>query len=334
MPSSGPPRPSAGILDLNSTAFSGEASFSFAIFSGQAKFTSMPSSKDITFSPTTFSGKADFFTATFSGPAHFRSGAFSGGDLVQSSGMTDFKSAIFEGPAIFEATIFNHGADFSDGSFAAQTVFKGAQFRQRVPKFYQRVLHQDTSFTTEQNHWPTITAAIAEESKRAYTRLRQLMLELEKPDDAHFFFRQEMRCKAYLEGLFYAVINRLFAFFSNYGHSLGRPVAGLAFLWLIPAMFYYGSGVFFDGTHRIGCYVGWDASPPGCAEATIGAGARALGFSFSNLFPFGLTFLHFGPDFMRSLGPCLQLLAGSQTVLGFVFLFLLGLGLRNRFRLK
>jgi hypothetical protein len=33
-------------------------------------------------------------------------------------------------------------------------------------------------------------------------------------------------------------------------------------------------------------------------------------------------------------GPWLSFLAGTQTVFGFILVFFLGLGLRNRFRLK
>lgn len=43
---------------------------------------------------------------------------------------------------------------------------------------------------------------------------------------------------------------------------------------------------------------------------------------------------YFVPDPVVDLSPYVGPLAGTQMVLGFVLLFLLGLGLRNRFRLK
>jgi hypothetical protein len=68
------------------------------------------------------------------------------------SGWADFESATFSGPADFKFASFGKWAVFADGAFGAQTVFKDARFRREVPKFYQRELNQDTSFTTAESH--------------------------------------------------------------------------------------------------------------------------------------------------------------------------------------
>jgi len=96
-----------------------------------------------------------------------------------------------------------------------------------------------------------------------------------------------------------------------------RPACGLLGMWLVPAMIYLGALVrpFHDGTS--------DLSWPG-----------ALGLSFANLFAFfGLNGLYF-ETVIDGFGPWLSFLAGLQTVTGFILVFFLGLGLRNRFRLK
>ena len=78
-----------------------------------------------------------------------------------------------------------------------------------------------------------------------------------------------------------------------------------------------------------------------CAERVTGAPladlvtlVSSLGLSFANMFSFlGLQRTFFQTE-LDALTGAFQTLAGFQTVMGFVLLFFLGLGLRNRFRLK
>jgi len=58
----------------------------------------------------------------------------------------------------------------------------------------------------------------------------------------------------------------------------------------------------------------------------------AMGWSFATIFPFfGFQRLYFDNE---NLDGVLQCVGGAQTVFGFILLFMLGLGLRNRFRLR
>ncbi|WP_157932934.1 pentapeptide repeat-containing protein [Roseovarius salinarum] len=305
---------------FNEAHFAGSAFFDTAHFAHGASFEAAHFARGASFEAAHFAGHASFVTAYFVGAADFLSATFSGWAVFGSatfSGGADFGSATFSGPAVFRATTFSHLADFSDGAFGAQTVFKDARFLEAVPKFYQRELHQDTSFTTAESHWPTITPGIAEEGKRAYTRLRQLMLQLEKPDDAYFFFRQEMRCKEFEEDHWWnRVPIALFRWLSDYGYSVAQPAAGLVLWWLVPGFLYL--------FHFAGGIIG------GTAPVSV---VGPFGLSFANLFAFlGLHRVYFG-DVLPGLPGWLQALAGAQTVAGVVLLFFLGLGLRNRFRL-
>ncbi len=194
--------------------------------------------------------------------------------------------------------------------------------------FYQRDLHQNTAFTTEDDHWPEITKENAADGKRAYTRLRQLMNALHKPDDEHFFFRQEMKCDAVLKTGWDRFIVQSFGRISDYGYGVTRPAACLTILWSVPAAIYTG---WLGGA----CWLARTGQTEACFVARGEAFVQGMGFSFSSLFGFfGLQRLHFDRAFWDSLPTALHALSGAQTVLGFVFLFFLGLGLRNRFRLK
>jgi len=62
--------------------------------------------------------------------------------------------------------------------------------------------------------------------------------------------------------------------------------------------------------------------------------SEALACRFGNTFSFlGLQKTFFEGE-LKAMDGWFQTLAGFQTVMGFVLLFFLGLGLRNRFRLK
>jgi hypothetical protein len=206
-------------------------------------------------------------------------------------------------------------------------VFESARFVGGVPAFYQRQMHQDTTFCTHGFRWPVITAANAGDGKRAYARLRQIMNELQKPDEEHFLFRQEMRCKAHEEEWWNRWPIRAFGAFSDFGYSVVRPL-----LWLL-ALWFGTAGVFYHVAFSPACYVGYGLGPDGCGAKTLAAMGQALALSFTNIFPFGLNRLYFA-DVLKDLPGGLQVLGGAQTVVGFVLLFFLGLGLRNRFRLK
>ena len=79
------------------------------------------------------------------------------------------------------------------------------------------------------------------------------------------------------------------------------------------------------------CYWHYLATQTGQALAL----GTAAAFSFSNLFQiFGFGRLHFDTLVMKDLPTVLKVYAGVQTVAALPLLFFLGLGLRQRFRLR
>jgi hypothetical protein len=72
----------------------------------------------------------------------------------------------------------------------------------------------------------------------------------------------------------------------------------------------------------------------GTPGADFWALLSSFGLSFANMFSFLGLQRTFFEDELGEMNGALQFIAGVQTFMGFVLLFFLGLGLRNRFRLK
>jgi hypothetical protein len=62
---------------------------------------------------------------------------------------------------------------------------------------------------------------------------------------------------------------------------------------------------------------------------------KSLGLSLANtLNVFGFRKEFIDPDTLHKLPACIKVISGFQTIIGGALLFLVGLGLRNRFRMK
>lgn len=138
------------------------------------------------------------------------------------------------------------------------------------------------------------------------------------PEEEHFFFRREMSFAARSGSWMSRAPYRLFGLISDYGHSILRPTLGLLALWLIPAMFFLIAFAWLD-----------------VLNGAAWRGVEPFSLSFASIFKiFGFHGLYFGSDYMQDLPMWMQALSGFQTIMGFVLLFFLGLGLRQRFRLR
>lgn len=321
-------------VDFSKYVFFGDVNFSESIFADRADFekthfSNMSNFSDVIFCGVTnfvktrFSNKVSFVKASFS-PALFSRARFamvadfSGAHF---SGQVNFHGAHFENHTIFNESRFFNLANFSSCKFEAKTRFKGAYFQTEVPEFHATQLYPDTVFPTSDkmmDHWPPITEEVmpAGDQKRAYNCLRLFMSKHQQIDEEMFFHRQEMACKAEIETGLVRYLFKAYGAVSDYGSSVVKPLVGLGV-----NLFIGWVGFLF--------YLNW-------AKDTLEVNPIwvAFGVSFSNIFAFfgfGRLFLH---DLLKSMPDCMTLLAASQTVFGFIFLFLLGLGLRNRFRLR
>jgi hypothetical protein len=125
-------------------------------------------------------------------------------------------------------------------------------------------------------------------------------------------------CAARIGSWWGRFLYQLFGLLSEFGYSIARPSWALGAAWLVGFLPY----------HR------WLMRTPEAAAETSPI-FTAAGFSFSNLFGFlGFSRLYFSTEFLNALPTLLKVIAARQTVAGVILLFFLGLGLRNRFRLK
>jgi len=354
----------SGYADFNSAMFIGDAYFRSATFIGDAYFRSATFSGPADFSSATLSGPADFSSAMFSGDADFSSATFSGDADFSSamfSGDADFSSAMFSGNTDFSwhedfegkkeqhPARFFQAADFSSAKFKSTTRFTDALFYTSMPQFHATDLYDDTVFAARNQdlgNWPPLHGAVkvkgcdkpievmdAEEQKRAYNRLRLFMNRSLQIEEEQFFHRMEMRCKAVLAKWHHKPLYWLFAVFSDYGNSVWRPIAWGALSVITAALYMlWWQGVFTFTPQEAG--MDWTFGL--LADGDVWAKPReAFGWSISNTLPFiGTGNLYYGGEFAKELAWPLRVVGGVQTLFGFILLFLLGLGLRNRFRLR
>jgi Pentapeptide repeats (9 copies) len=234
------------------------------------------------------------------------------------------------GDISFKDVIFKGRCDFSNRAFRDQTNFAGAKFGE-VPIFHDCELHQDTEFTCEES-FPKRPAGTSEAS-RAYRTLKLAMNKHQATKEEQFFFRREMReerlvmwrsgdWRKQMRSVVYFFYEKL----SDYGSSVLIPFLWLLSAWIVAAMLFSTTcssttrWVFrqnildVDQTLRWLIYAIANGVPLfGFGESAKEMG-RALGTDTSTIWFAMLLFL--------------------DKLLSLLFVFLIGLGLRNAFKMK
>ena len=313
---------------FSSATFTQAANFFSATFTQFAYFNSATFTQDASFQYAAFTQAADFSSATFTQAAYFRSATF-----TQDA---DFTSATFDGPAKFVKTKFGvRGGDkvcvpnFTEAAFARLASFRDADFVTHYPVLEGTEFRETVVLTAKDGHWPDMRQVLSDEdawhiptkevAKESCAALRHALAKQGMPEEEHFFFRREMRFAAQIGGVWQRLPYKVFGVVSDFGQSIWRPAVGLLALWAIGGLLYtvsYAWGAFDDGQQP--------------REILFG-----FGLSFANIFKFlGLQRSYFDVAFTQSLKPWLQVMGGLQTVVGFLLLFFLGLGLRTRFRMR
>ena len=136
---------------------------------------------------------------------------------------------------------------------------------------------------------------------------------LKQRADEQFFFAKELRARRELERRCSVLwlLNWAYEIFSGYGQSIGFPV-----FWLV-ALFAIGTDIFALAPMHKGVPLSYDV---------------AAGLSLTNLLP--LLPYKVDNDTIIHLWPIAKIIGNLQSLLGVILLFLLGLALRNRFRMK
>jgi uncharacterized protein YjbI with pentapeptide repeats len=333
--------------------FPSYTSFAFAKFNDRAEFASAKFPGYATFERVTFSRQTDFESAKFShlnfehatvdaiilfrsakfsAEAEFNSAVFNSDarfDLAKFSSSAEFISATFYGYASFHSTVFKSGASFHSATFfhqailinakfGGQTLFSKTLFKNCVPDFHGASLHEGTEWHDARWPWPPNGRYAAQDQVYNYERLKQEMERLKKHDDELRFFGMELRARRGLTRPLSAdwYLNFAYQASSNYGLSVWRPLVWLFVLFAVGwAAFYF--------VH---------ATNPGATALTI---PHAAALSFGNIFPF----VPSSHDFLSETpfsgwSRIEKVIAVGQTLLGTPLLFLFGLAVRNRFRMR
>ncbi|TDT75134.1 pentapeptide repeat protein [Litoreibacter halocynthiae] len=296
---------------FNYTKFSDEVSFNSAAFQNFATFVAANFSKDVDFMSASFERNVDFSSAQF-------------------ERRISLKSATFLGRASFSEVTFGSDEwgrlcvlDLTDVQFDKPASFSKSLFLYRYPIFTGAIIDDKTVFSTEEENWPSKIDRDARVGRSSCAYLRHHFGKQGLPEDELFFFKREMEFAGQIGNWADSAPYRFYGWASDYGSSIVKPCYALLAIWLVPALIYLGAFM------RAEAHGGRDYGP-----------MEAIGFSFSNIFKFfGLQGVYFDDTLesfekMGALGSVLETLAATQTVLGFTALFFLGLGLRQRFRLR
>ena len=195
---------------------------------------------------------------------------------------------------------------------------------QTSPRFFGRELHEDTDWTGVKLPNAKAQAALPrdllEDDKRAYEQLWIKCGALGKVEDEHMFFSKEMELTGRLSPWYTRTTYCLYRLVSDYGYSYWRPIAWMGVLWGVWSVLY--------ALH----FMGRDQLHP-CMDR-VELLLSIAGLSFANIFAVFGFYRRFPSDLLADPTTCIVLLTVSETLLGFVVLFFLGLGLRTRFRLR
>jgi uncharacterized protein YjbI with pentapeptide repeats len=317
------------------------AQFDRATFRGFVVFTGSIFTRGVRFGGATFTGDAAFDDVTFTSLAWFHGARF--------TSLAWFDRSTFTGDAIFTgSTPFEQGVDFSGIStfggrinfsnrkFKGTTTFRGRAFTQ-APIFHNATLHQDTDFGETSFHPifdqpPPFVEDLGPYWSRTARAFRTLALAMNKAhahEDEVRFFAFEMRAKERYETGARKWLIVLYRWFGDYGQSITRPS-----LWLARA---YGLAAALN--------LALAKTLPACVAPTVLAECerwvhlgKVLAFTATSTVPF-LGQARIAGDMAATLFdparlPVVYGISVVQGLASIVFIFLIGLALRNRFRIK
>lgn len=334
------------VLDKNTRVF-GESRFQNIVFYRQVYCNGACFSAPVYFDGTKFTSETEFLGVEFAGGASFVNAIFGGSvrfddsrfELTYFSGsemlevLTSFAGAKFKASASFRKVRFGTGNRSKRRGPTGRVDFTGAEFMQTTtfyraifvgpPAFFETKLHEDTDFGQVNWKQPRRLGHDTGYAIRAWERLELMMNTLEKPFDRARFYRLKMRALRPTQNVFLRILNWLFDKSAGFGWNVKR-----AFLCWLGHWVGFSLVLFFSIEPEVRCV------------DLMGSFAAALGTSFSNAHAFlGLAgkngYLEGCRTFMNQNAMDIPntLVGTAETIFGPVFLFLILLTIRNRFRL-
>lgn len=318
----------------------GDAVFDDAKFLiGIAKFTGAQfSGGNAIFADAVFSGGHAWFSkALFSGGhVMFDRALFTGGDALFddaqfTGGNVRFLATEFAKEATFSKAKFVHVATFATADFGSAVYLNGTVFS-RVPDFRFTKLAAHFSLhgvqvdycdDDELAPWLGLnwTKAWHEADADKFRRLKELAITSKDHDREQAFFAGELKAKRFYETTGAALVwSYFYEWFSDFGRSTWRPLTALASTW----------GLFGFGYWLTATFVPVIDPSKSLLDGLRLSAAVLVPFSAAARLSFEEARTHLYGD---AGGFWLDMFAFGEGVLGLAFVFLLGLALRNRFRI-
>ncbi|WP_298324478.1 pentapeptide repeat-containing protein, partial [Asticcacaulis sp.] len=297
---------------FNSAAFVGKTYFRGSEFCEISQFLNCKHLKEVSFSGAKFCLDVSFKESRYNEDVNFSDCNFLGdADFsgVKVHGNYYFRNSKVFGDSNFASVIFSGGVSFTNAELKAPTSFKHCAFEKSPPKFAGAQLHEGTVWRDVIWPPPPLDAGQAAAFTDAYERLKLEMDRLRKHDDELNFFAKELECKKLLMSPLNGAAIVLYDYLCDYGRSYVKPIYWLCALILFGAIFISSleSGKEF-----------WESLGISAANSLASLGIRKdlLG------------------DSVLEMQPLTRIISGVQTIVGILLIFLIGLGLRNRFRMR
>lgn len=317
-------------VDFSSSQFKDMACFKNCDFHKLADFSSCVFDSSSYFNNSKFYDHAIFAGSKFNQDSYFKDAEFNSNanfNDVEFSYSRFFNSA-FKDNAQFRNAKFLELADFANASFGKICNFEGAEFIHDVPEFNFCEFKQPPYLSRMQI--PELYPTGSDTNTEKYRRLKSLAITSHDHEQELKFFSYEMKSKmenaAHRQSTRTYTPIRLYELTSSFGRSIGRPIVCLLGLWVVSLILHYVT-----------------LSPTTNCESDSAYSKEVAVMSYvsSHSFPLFLSDKRakkatddclFGKEQPPSL--IIQFVGFFQSLLSTVFAFLIGLGIRNRFKIR
>jgi uncharacterized protein YjbI with pentapeptide repeats len=320
--------------------FAGEASFLRATFAGRANFRQVTFRGEASFHYATFRHEANFLQATFTGEADFEGARFTGEanfKYTEFLGMTIFREVRFTGVATFHAARFGKTVSFRRSDWGAVPDFIGTAWKDGVAVADFEQLQ--TKLNKGELDWRDPSTSDPESLTDHLQALRKMARDADDRPRELDYFALELQARYQGKGLgawAKRFLVGLYGGLSNHGRGVGRPFWWLVGLWALSALIY---GVLAVGDWSVLSKDRLFALTYGVLpDVDWSLWDNALLFSLVNaLPPLGASSWVresiLKASYCEEVRSLVGFIAVGEGVIGLILLFLIALGLRNRFRL-
>lgn len=307
-----------------------ETYFQQVYFLGPVSFLGAKFDRRSVFSGSYFGGDiANFKSVRFEQGCNFRKAKFSSNSTDYSDSIfrniTIFNEITFSGIVIFDRSswedrvkftklVFHDSASFINLKMTAPSEFSEVEFRAEPPNFNGAELHEGMILHGVKWPPPPNSPVSAARHVRAYARLKLEMERLNRHEDEITFFALEMAARRVEIGprSIHGTLLGIYGHACDYGRSYARPLGLFLYLMLVSPVVL--------------------ASAFGDTPADF---RKAVFLSVSNaLSAFALKRDFFNADELLNFPNWIKLFSVAHSIVSLALLFLFGLGLRNRFRLR